>query len=207
MSVTAIVLAGGRSSRFGSAKLAAELDGRSLLDHVIEAVAAVASETIVVIAPTGPPPRLPSGVRIVRDRDAFGGPLAGVAVGLEVATGEVALVVGGDMPRLRPRVLEAMLAALGTAGNAPAAVVLEADGDPSPLPAAIQVEPARIAIMAALASGRRSLRALLDGLAVHAVPEEEWRGLDPAGDTLVDIDRPEDLERVRAFDPDTTGLT
>jgi len=207
MNVTAIVLAGGRSSRFGSAKLAAELDGRSLLDHVIEAVAAVASETIVVIAPTGPPPRLPSGVRIVRDRDAFGGPLAGVAVGLEVATGEVALVVGGDMPRLRPRVLEAMLAALGTAGNAPAAVVLEADGDPSPLPAAIQVEPARIAIMAALASGRRSLRALLDGLAVHAVPEEEWRGLDSAGDTLVDIDRPEDLERVRASDPDTTGLT
>jgi molybdopterin-guanine dinucleotide biosynthesis protein A len=40
--ISAIVLAGGRSSRFPGDKLAAELDGRSLLARAIEAVRPVA---------------------------------------------------------------------------------------------------------------------------------------------------------------------
>ena len=41
--VSGIVLAGGRSSRFGSDKLRAEIAGRSLLELAIDAVAAVAT--------------------------------------------------------------------------------------------------------------------------------------------------------------------
>ena len=48
--VSAIVLAGGRSSRFGADKLAASMDGRPLLQHAIDAVARVADEVIVVLA-------------------------------------------------------------------------------------------------------------------------------------------------------------
>ena len=42
--VSGVILAGGRSSRFGSDKLAARLGDRTLLDHAIAGVAAVASE-------------------------------------------------------------------------------------------------------------------------------------------------------------------
>jgi molybdopterin-guanine dinucleotide biosynthesis protein A len=213
VSVTAIVLAGGRSSRFGSAKLAVELDGRSLLDHAIEAVAAVATETIVVVAPDGPAPHPRPGVRTVRDPEAFGGPLVGLAAGLEATTGDLAIVVGGDMPLLRPVVLEAMLAALGEPANLgperdhpPSAVALADVGGRRPLPLALAVERARVAMFVALTAGQRSLQALLDQLDVRTLSNAEWRHLDPSGGTLVDVDRPEDLDRVRASDPGGRGL-
>ena len=49
--VSGIVLAGGASKRFGSDKLEATLEGRSLLGRAIDAVAAVSTEVIVVVAP------------------------------------------------------------------------------------------------------------------------------------------------------------
>ena len=49
--VTGIVLAGGRSTRFGGDKLAAEIGGRPLLHLAIEAVAGVVDEVVVVVAP------------------------------------------------------------------------------------------------------------------------------------------------------------
>ena len=49
--IGAIVLAGGRSSRFGRDKLAEIVDGRPLLDHAIDAVRAVATDIVVVVAP------------------------------------------------------------------------------------------------------------------------------------------------------------
>ena len=52
-----IVLAGGASSRFGSDKLAAPLDGRPLLHHALDAVAAVADHVIVVVGPGQAGPR------------------------------------------------------------------------------------------------------------------------------------------------------
>ena len=57
--VVAIVLAGGASSRFGSDKLAAELDGRPLLHHALEAVAEVAGRIIVVVSPDAAAPSMP----------------------------------------------------------------------------------------------------------------------------------------------------
>ena len=48
---SAIVLAGGASTRFGGDKLSAALDGRTLLDHALEAVGAIANPVVVVIAP------------------------------------------------------------------------------------------------------------------------------------------------------------
>src|SRR5437870_3860992 len=50
-SVSAIVLAGGRSSRFGSDKLAARYGDSTLLALAVSGVAAVSTEVIVVVAP------------------------------------------------------------------------------------------------------------------------------------------------------------
>ncbi|HYN70712.1 MAG TPA: molybdenum cofactor guanylyltransferase [Candidatus Eisenbacteria bacterium] len=120
MRVSAIVLAGGRSSRFGGSKLQALVDGVPLLDLAIRAAAEVADEVIVVGPASGGVALtdldgLPAAVRVelVRDPVAFGGPLIGLRSGLGAATGVLAIVVGGDMPRLEPAVLRAMLARLG----------------------------------------------------------------------------------------------
>ena len=59
--VSAVVLAGGRSVRFGRDKLAEPIDGRPLLHHAIDAVRPVAPE-IIVVAARGAPPVVPDGV-------------------------------------------------------------------------------------------------------------------------------------------------
>jgi len=191
--VTGIVLAGGRSSRFGADKLAVEVDGRPILHHAIGAVAAVASVVIVVASP-GPDPALPAElearVRVVHDPEPFGGPLVGLAAALGATDAPIALVVGGDMPRMVPLVLRRLVA---TVGPGRPAVSLEIPGRIHPLPMALDVVAALPAAATVLERGGRSLRDLLRELSAISIPAPVWLALDPAGATIVDIDRPADL--------------
>jgi molybdopterin-guanine dinucleotide biosynthesis protein A len=191
--VTGIVLAGGRSERFGRDKLAVELDGRPLLHLAIAAVAAVAGRLVVVVTP-GAEPALPgdlaSRVNVVHDPEAFGGPLIGLAAALVAVDTPTAVVAGGDMPRMVPAVLRRLAS---TAGPDRAAVTLEVPGRIQPLPMALDVIAARAAAAVVVERGGRSLRDLLRELGAASIPAPDWRALDPAGATIVDIDRPADL--------------
>ena len=120
-SVSGIVLAGGRSARFGRDKLAESIDGRPLLHHAAEAVATVATDVIIVAPPDVVPP-LPDGVRLVHDEAAFEGPLAGCMTGLIAAREPLVVVAGGDMPSLDPAVLALLIRAL-VASSADAALL------------------------------------------------------------------------------------
>jgi molybdopterin-guanine dinucleotide biosynthesis protein A len=195
--IGAVVLAGGRSSRFGGDKLAVSLDGRPILDHAVEAVVAVdpGVEVVVVGAP-GVERALPDGVRYVRDERAYEGPLAGVATGLAALSPDVdrVLVTGGDMPWLVPSVLRLLLDALSQ-DSALGAAVLRADDGVRPLPMAVRRAPAAAVARAMLADGERRLLALFDGLATARLEPATWRELDPGGATVRDVDTPADLRR------------
>jgi molybdopterin-guanine dinucleotide biosynthesis protein A len=188
--VTGLVLAGGRSSRFGRDKLAERLDGRTLLESAIEGVTPGSTEILVVAAPDAAPD-LPAGARLVHDPVAFEGPLAGVAAGLRAARESIVLVVGGDMPTLVGAVIDSMLAALEVAGVQ--AAVLEHEGRARPLPIALRRDPALATADSLLADGERRLRALTKALETTIIPEATWRALDPYGMTVRDIDTPADL--------------
>ncbi len=62
MSVVAIVLAGGASTRFGGDKLRAELGGRPLLHHTLQACAAVVPTVVLALEPDTPVPPLPTAL-------------------------------------------------------------------------------------------------------------------------------------------------
>lgn len=188
--VGAIVLAGGRSSRFGRDKLAERIDGRPLLAHAIAAVLAVASDVVVVVEP-GADRAVPTGVRVVRDEVAFEGPLSGLAVGLAALDVEVdgVIVVGGDMPTLSTGVLRLLLDALEDPPTIAAAVL----DDGGPMPMAVRRAGAARAARDLLGAGERRLRALPDRLSATVIAGTIWRTVDPEGLTLRDIDRPSDL--------------
>ena len=189
--VSAIVLAGGRSSRFGRDKLAEPIGGMPLLHRAIAAVRPLASEVIVVARP-GADPDLPDGVRLVHDPVAFEGPLSGLVTGLEGAREPIAIVVGGDSPSLVGAVLRAMLDRLDAPGIH--AVVLEHEGRSRPLPIAVRRQPALEKARDLFGSGERRLRAILERLEVDVIPELTWRELDPDAATVRDVDAPEDLD-------------
>ena len=208
MTVTAIVLAGGRSTRFGADKLAAELDRGSVLAATIAAVARLADDVVVA------GPRIPDGVAAddppvaaLADRDPFAGPLAALGNVLGSRTfgsGDLGIVVGGDMPRLVVAVLVAMLDVLDQAQEVDAVFL----GPPpngaaspprrQPLPLAIRLEPAARAAREAIDAGERSLQAFIDRLAQAELPAWRWLPLDPDGLTLIDIDTRADLDRLNA---------
>lgn len=221
--VSAIVLAGGRSRRFGADKLAATLDGRTLLERAVDAVAEVADEVLVVIAadpvagsaqapgqvpsaPDGPVARAAArpGVRIVRDAVPDAGPLAGILAGAWAAHHPTLLVVAGDQPWLVPGVLRLLLmtaeaaARPGVAGARadgvrPRGAILAGEGELLPLPLAASRDAVVETGERLMRAGARSLRGLAVALDALAVPEPAWRSIDPGGRTLRDVDRPEDL--------------
>jgi molybdopterin-guanine dinucleotide biosynthesis protein A len=189
MNVSAVVLAGGRSSRFGRDKLAEPIAGEPVLARTIVAVLGIATDVVVV---TGPDSSLvlPVGIRVVRDRVAYGGPLLAVVTGLAAARHASVVVVGGDMPWLRRDVLTLMLETLIPVYEAAA---LQFDDRRQQLPLALRREAALHAARRLTDSGERRLGSLLDALSVATIAEDAWRALDPDAATLRDIDTPGDL--------------
>lgn len=202
--VSAIVLAGGRSSRFGRDKLAEPIDGRPLIHHAIDAVRPFATEVLVVVAPAAAPD-VPRDVVLVHDRAAFEGPLAGLLAGLGAAGEVVVLVTAADMPHLVAEVVERLLA--GVAEDGREAAVLDHAGRARPLPLVVRRDPARVATARLIEAGERRLGALLDALPTTVIAEATWRPLDPGGLSLRDIDTPDDLPGVirRARGPRRPG--
>ncbi len=190
--VTGILLAGGRSSRFGRDKLAEPYLGEPLLHRAARALAEVCAEVVVVVAPDAPDPVPPAGVRcrVARDAREGEGPLAGILAGLREVRTPLAVVAAADMPTLSPPVLRELLGAV-VAGPVDAAALGEAGGF-RPLPCALRRE-ALAAAGARFEAGERSVRGFLAALRLAVVPEEAWRALDPSGETLRDVDLPADL--------------
>jgi molybdopterin-guanine dinucleotide biosynthesis protein A len=200
--VSGIVLAGGRSVRFGSDKLGATLVDRPLLHLAIEAVASVCDEVVVVVG-ADRLPNVPRGLavplRVVRDEEPDAGPLAALIVGLGEAHGSFVVVAAGDMPTLVPGLLRELVRR--ACGDGFEAAALRDGEHVRPIPSAFRREPALAQALALRAGGGSSLRALLaGGLRVDEMTEADWRRLDPEGSSLLDVDRPEDLERVRLIE-------
>lgn len=205
----AIVLAGGRSTRFGSpegGKAAVMFAGETLLGRVCRVAAAEVPRVVVVAAVDQPLPTLPDGVEIVRDRTPAAGPLAALRDGLgHVAAGpgpppRLAVLLSCDLPLVRSAVVRRLLDAVGRAGVQWA--VPRVDGHPQVLTSAVRVDPVAGAIERALAAGVTSPRAVLEALAragrgvVSEIDANAFRADDPALESFRDVDTPADLARL-----------
>ena len=102
MDRSAIVLAGGVSSRLGQDKGLLEIANKPLIKHVIDAVSPVVDETIVV---TNSQDRITkyakvvaTDVRFVIDSCESTGPLIGTLTGFGSAHGKYALLLPFDTP-------------------------------------------------------------------------------------------------------------
>jgi molybdenum cofactor cytidylyltransferase len=130
--VGAVVLAAGAGTRFGGDKLLAELEGRPILQHVLDAVARIEVRPRVVVLPG--PSRLDARidwrdeVRVVNPT-----PEAGLARSLRVGVASCLdarpdvtgiLVLLGDQPRTSPQVMGALIDALPAAAAAGAWAVV-----------------------------------------------------------------------------------
>ena len=137
----AVVLGGGASRRFGRDKLAADLDGMSLLDRVLHGLPDVGLVEVIVV---GPPRRLVRTVRFVREEPPGGGPAAAMVTGLRAAlSGSVGMpsdviwVLPGDTPDAGRAAVELDLA-LRADPVAPAVVAVDGADRWQPLQLALR---------------------------------------------------------------------
>ena len=217
-----IVLAGGSSTRLasmaeatGGGKASLRFHGRTFLEHVVAAVAAEVGHTIVVAALGQTLPDL-DGVRIVHDLTPGAGPLAGIRDGLRAALpGEhgdhadhaaappprLAFVVSCDVPLVRREVVRLLIDVAAESGGLWTVPIVH--GHRQVLVSVMRVE-LLSRIDAWLATGRRDLRGLFAELAredprsIREVTEEACKAVDPMLESFVDIDTPDDLERLQS---------
>jgi len=201
--VTGIVLAGGASRRMGRDKAFLELNGRPLIKIVIERMARVCAEVLVVADDVRPYAGL--GVPVVVDRFHGVGVLGGLHAGLEAAAHELALAVGCDMPFLNPDLLRAF------AGWAEGFDVAVLRHEPPPRDArgtegGLFIEPLHAtyrrtclsAMEAAIRTGERRIISFFPHVRVRYVTPEDVTPFDPDLRSFHNVNTPEEWEAVRA---------
>ena len=194
MRVTGLVLAAGAATRFGSPKQLAPLDGRPLLRHPLDALAAAGIDQVLVVL-GAEAAAIETAIawrgerRLVNERPQDG-LASSLRIGLEAAaedpTVDAILVVLGDQPGLRPEVIEAVLAAAAATGRPIVRPRYERDGAPNP----VLVRRAAWSLAAAL-EGDRGLGPML------AAHPELVHEVAVAG-SIPDIDTPADLAAAAA---------
>lgn len=107
LNVSAIILAGGKSRRMGRDKAFLELDGQPLIAHVIQRVARVCHEIIIVANDAAG--YAPFGLRVIGDVYPGKGSLGGIYSGLQAARTQHVLAVACDMPFLNEALLHYLI--------------------------------------------------------------------------------------------------
>ena len=116
--VGAVILAAGMSRRYGSPKQLVMMEGRTLLEHAIEAALAARLAPAVAVVPVWlPRPASRDGERVRWVRNPF--PERGMSLSLRLGFGALedrlaaAVVLLGDQPRVAPSTIGEILAARG----------------------------------------------------------------------------------------------
>ena len=196
-SASAIILAGGRSARMGTAKAALRFGDESLLERMIGELRRRFENIVVVAAPREAEPyRLEAllgadagSITVVRDETAYAGPAGALARGLQAARDDIAFACSCDLPLLRAEVAR-RLCDLATGYDA---AIPEVGGRLQPLCAAYR---RRVATpIVAIAAGERRLTAIVTRLDMRRVGEAELRTVDSELVSFVNVNTPEDYAR------------
>jgi len=169
--LTGVLLVGGASTRFGSPKALAKVDGETLAERMWRLLGDACDERVAVGKHAD---ALELPFELLDDGTAVRAPIAGVVAGLRVARHDVAVVVPVDMPRLTVDSLHELAAACRDAAVPPS----------GPLPGAYR-RVALPALEAALVQGRLALRDAIAGLDVATVELDE--------SLLINVNSPHDV--------------
>lgn len=190
--VSVVVLAGGKSKRLGRDKSRLVLDGQPLLARIVGQLSTLSDDLIVVTNDSARLEGMDLAVRLVPDEQRGVGSLMGIYSGLKAARHPHALALACDMPFLSLPLLRYML---------PLAVdydvvIPRVGGWVEPLHA-IYGKTCLPAMSQLLEQNRRQIIAFFDDVRVRYVEEHEIDRFDPQHLSFVNVNTPEDWERVQ----------
>lgn len=186
--VAAVVLAAGESRRFGSAKQLAELDGRTLLEHVLALADDAGLAPVVVVVPvwlTRPAVTDDDRLRWVPNPHPERGMSHSLRLGFDAldAGVEAAVILLGDQPTVPATAIAALLAARGEKPI----VAARTEGRLAP---PVLIERSHFDVVRQ-PSGDIGLRGVLDD-------HPEWVAAVELADPIADVDTTADLRALQS---------
>jgi molybdopterin-guanine dinucleotide biosynthesis protein A len=182
---TAVVLAGGKSSRMGTPKALLPFDDEPLIVHVVATLRNLFAKVVVVAAPGQELPAMPATV--VRDDVAFQGPVGGLCYGLAAAGGEVSFVSSCDSAFLNLGLIAHLVSRISQHD----VVVPYWQGRLQPLHAVYRRKVLPL-LEDQLARGELRPVYLFDRVPTLKIEEDEIRRFDPDGSSFFNMNTPED---------------
>lgn len=194
LGISAVVLAGGQSSRLGKDKSFLLIGGQPLVARTVHTLAQLSDDLLIV---TNWPQRyqpLALPARLVPDEQPGAGSLMGIYSGLRAARYPQALVVGCDMPFLNLALLTHML----LLAEGCDVVIPRVSGLLEPLHA-VYGKTCLPAIARLMAQGRRQVIAFFHEVRVCYLEDDEVDRFDPDHLSFLNVNTEEDWVRVQAI--------
>jgi molybdopterin-guanine dinucleotide biosynthesis protein A len=188
-----VILAGGDSRRLGIDKALLELNGQTLLSRIVQKLAPLSDDLIVVTNSPEDYEHLALAVRFVPDERPGEGALMGIYSGLKAATYPSALTVACDMPFLNVSLLRVMVDKI--AGHD--AVVPRLEGGLLEPLHAVYGKQCFPFMASVLEQGRRRIAAFLDQVDVFYVEQSTIDRLDPLGLSFVNVNTAADWKHAQ----------
>ncbi|HUW46332.1 MAG TPA: molybdenum cofactor guanylyltransferase [Dehalococcoidia bacterium] len=191
--MTSIILAGGKSSRLGRNKALQVIEGKSLIQWVIDRLAILSTEIIIATA-HGKAIPCSSAVEIKTVADIYHGkgPLVGIYSGLIASSSSRAIVVGCDTPFLSVGLLEYMTQLCSTFD-----VVVPRIGKKVEPLCAVYSKNCLVPMQGLLEQNELRISALFSTVRVRYIEEAEINSFDPEHLSFFNINSQDNLEKAR----------
>lgn len=186
------IIAGGQSRRMGRDKAFVKLDGKTLIEHVIERSADLGqAETILITNKPADYKHL--GLPMFHDVLPGKGSLGGIYTALVKAASEYVLVLACDMPFINSDLLRFMVAQINADTDI---IVPTVDGYPQGLHA-IYKKSCILPIGEQLAADRLKIIRFYNQMNVRYLDETDYAEFDPQGRSFANLNTPAELEQAR----------
>jgi len=195
-SVTAFVLAGGRSSRMGSDKALLTFHDQTMLARALSTAAAVAGKVVIV----GPRERYARYGEVIGDLYAGCGPLGGIHAALSATGTDLNLLLSVDTPLMTAEFLGWLLERARNAGEW--MVVPDALGGRQPL-CAVYRRPVQALVEQALKDGDYKIGHMFSRAPTLYIPEMEICEAGFSPEIFSNVNSPEEYEALLQDQPAT----
>ncbi len=195
MDRTAVVLAGGFSTRFGQDKAIVKLSGKPLIRHVIDGIRPIVDEVVVVTSDQDRASQyskiVGQNVKFAVDVEEAKGPLVGALTGFEEAAGTYSLLLPADTPFVSRDIVDLFF---DLCSGKSAVIPRWPNQQIEPLHSVYQTKNALAAARLAIEEGLLNVRAMIERLrGVRYVSTLVVQELDPELRTFFNVNTPLDL--------------
>jgi molybdopterin-guanine dinucleotide biosynthesis protein A len=189
--LTGVILAGGKGARFGENKAFIKINGKYLIEWIIESYKGIFNE--IIISTNAPSVYKFTGIKIVKDIIPHKGPFVGIFSALKESLNNRIFVSACDMPFIRSSLIKYMV--MKSKGYD---VVVPSLGEEMLEPLhAIYKKSCLPAIERAIKANQARIISFYSDVRVYEMGREEIIRLDPELRSFFNINTKEDLKKAR----------